>query len=462
MRTALLACGLALAALSGGGALAAPPAASPASKTSLFPYPLKVDRLKNGLTVVRIPFDSPGLVAYYTAVRVGSRNEVEKSKTGFAHFFEHIMFKGTEKYPEGARDKLVTTAGYNDNAFTSDDVTVYNAFGPADFLPKMVELEADRFQNLKYSEQTFQTEAKAVLGEYHKNAANPALKIEETLLDTAFTQHTYRHTTLGFYEDIQKMPEQYKYSLEFFKRWYTPDNSIVVIVGDFNDTELMALIRKHYGSWKSQAPRIRIPTEPAQTSSRKAFVEWPHPTLPRLVLAWHTPAASLKNLNTAVEALLGAYLAGPTSPLYKELVLDKQLVESIDAGELPHRDPYLFPVYATLKDEKHRGAVTSAIEAAVKELASGKIDRERFATLQSNQRYALSMALDTAPQVATLVSVYAGVFGEPDALGKHAMNITRVKPEDLVTFAKKHLTDNNRTTLDFTSKATSADAAGGK
>ena len=186
-----------LALLGLGAVLCAAPA------KPLFPYPLKTTVLKNGLSITRVQFDSPEQVAYFAVARVGSRNEVEKGHTGFAHFFEHVMFKGTRSWPEGTRDALLGKLGFSENAFTSDDVTVYHVTGPSSGLAQVVEVEADRFMHLEYSEATFQTEAKAVLGEYHKNAANPGLKIAEALGATAFKVHPYQHTTLGFYEDIQ-------------------------------------------------------------------------------------------------------------------------------------------------------------------------------------------------------------------------------------------------------------------
>src|SRR6478672_7291290 len=124
-------------------ALAAPPA---------LPVQLKTTKLKNGLTVVRVPFASPGLVAYYSVVRVGSRNEVEPGHTGFAHFFEHVMFKGTKAWPEGTREALLGKLGFAENAYTSDDVTLYHVSGPNTGLDQLIEVEADRFKNLEFSE----------------------------------------------------------------------------------------------------------------------------------------------------------------------------------------------------------------------------------------------------------------------------------------------------------------------
>ncbi|WNG60014.1 insulinase family protein [Archangium gephyra] len=432
--------------------VALPAAAAELAATPFFPYPMKVDRLPNGLTVVRVPFNSPGLIAYQTVVRVGSRNEVEPGKTGFAHFFEHMMFKGTKNFPEGEREKVISTYGFDDNAFTSDDLTVYHSYGPTAGLEKLVEIEADRFRNLEYSEPSFQTEALAVLGEYHKSAAQPYLKIEEELGRTIFTKHTYGHTTIGHYADIKAMPQAYQYSRTFFERWYTPDNVILVVVGDFNDDTLMQAVRKHYGPWDRKSPTITVPTEPPQTKERSVHIDWPQSTQPRHIFAWRTPAARLDTANAAIQTVLADYLVGPTSPLYKELVLDKQLAQEIYGDFSIHRDPHLFGLVAILQAEGNRDAVRDAFNAAVRELATGKVDASRVEAIKSNTRYGLLMGMETAKSVATQLSYFAGIFGTPDALAVHYQKVSEVKPGDLITFAKKYLTAANRTQLTLTPK----------
>ena len=424
---------------------ALPAAAQP--RQDAFPYELKTERLPNGLTVVRVPFRSPGLVAYYTVVRVGSRNEVEPGKTGFAHFFEHMMFKGTKKHPEGERERIIATYGFDDNAFTTDDFTVYHSYGPTAGLDALIELEADRFRNLEYAEPSFRTEALAVLGEYHKSEVRPELKMEERLLGAAFQKHTYRHTTIGFYEDIQAMPEAYAYSRSFFERWYTPDNSLLFIVGDFDDEAVMKRIREHYGPWDRKAAQLTIPAEPPQKEKRSAHIDWPSSTLPRHVLAWKSPAASLTTPSAAIQSILAAYLVGPTSPLFKELVLEKQLAESIGSDFYPHRDPHLLTLAATLKSEEHRATVEAALTRAVRELASGKVDAARVKAIQSNIRYGLLMNLEAPDDVGVQLALYAGIFGTPDSLSRHLQNISRIQPEQLVSFAKTYLVDNNLTVL---------------
>jgi zinc protease len=426
------------------------------SEQAFFPYPIRSEKLKNGLTVVRVPFPSRGLVAYYTVVRVGSRNEVEPHHTGFAHFFEHVMFKGTKRFPEGAREKLLASLGFNDNAFTSDDFTLYHSFGPSAGLEQVVEVEADRFRNLAYSQQTFQTEAKAVLGEYHKSAANPELKIEEELGATAFKRHTYRHTTLGFYDDIKRMPGDYRYSLAFFRRWYTPDNTLLFVVGDFDDAKLMQRVRRAYGPWRGRSERVRIPAELAQNGKRQVHIDWATPTLPRLIYAWHTPASTLTDKNAAIQQVLGAYLVGPTSPLHKELVLEKQLAETVGTRFYDHRDPHLFSLQATLTAPTALEAAATAFQTAVKELSAGEVDAGRLNDIKSNLRYGLPMGLETAEQVAEQLATYAGAFGMPNALDQHYRNLTKVTAVDLTDFASKYLTGENLTVLTLTPKSATA------
>lgn len=428
-------------------ALGAGPSPKPAG---VFPYPTKVSTLKNGLTVVRVPFDSPGLVAFYTVVRVGSRNEVEEGHTGFAHFFEHMMFRGTKRFPEGTRGAALAKLGFNENAFTTDDSTVYLLNGPSQSLETLIDLEADRFAHLEYAESAFQTEAQSVLGEYQKNISNPGLMIEEKTLGVAFTKHTYRHTTIGFLEDITAMPKRYDYSKTFFQRWYTPDNCVVVLVGDFDDARAMALIEQHYGPWTGKAAKVDVPAEPPQKEAREAKLTWTSPTLPRLGLAWHTPAASPKTTDAAVQQVLVSYLVGPTSPLYRALVLEQQQAERLGSFYEHHRDPSIFGIDVRLKSEAHRESAKQAVLAAIADVAAGKIDARRLDDIKSNLRYGLLMELETPSAIAQSLAWHIGVFGTTDAIDTLYANLAKVSAKDLTAFAKKHLVDTNRTTLTFT------------
>ncbi|MFM9051039.1 MAG: M16 family metallopeptidase, partial [Bacteroidota bacterium] len=164
----------------------------PESDWGILPYPIQQQRLDNGLNVVTVEYPSPGIAAFYILVRVGSRNEIEPGHTGFAHFFEHMMFRGTDKYPKERYSEILKSTGASANANTSLDRTLYHMTGSSAKLETMFELEADLFQNLKYSIQGFKTEAGAVKGEYTKNSANPYTKLNELVQNTAFSSHTYK------------------------------------------------------------------------------------------------------------------------------------------------------------------------------------------------------------------------------------------------------------------------------
>ena len=419
--------------------------AAPA-EAKAFPFPVEMHTLPNGLRVAFVTYDSPGLVAYYTLMRVGSRNEVEKGRSGYAHFFEHMMFTGTKAHSSREYDDTMTGLGLSTNAFTDNDLTVYHLYGPSKALPTIIEYEADRFRNLDYSEAAFRTEAGAILGEYLKSASDPEQKLYEKMMETAYTTHTYRHTVIGYLEDIKNMPAGYEYSREFFRRYYTPDDAIVFVVGDFDKAGTLAMIEKAYGGWTGKVETAPIPAEPKQTQARRGQVVWDKPTLPRLWIAWHAPGADDLKL-AATQNLMNAYLFGPTSPLYQSLVLGRQLVDSMDATYGDHRDPYLFGVLLRVKDAKNLKVIESTVLAEIKALAGGRVDAKRMDAVRSNLKYSNIMQLNKADSVALSLVLNTTLTGDVDFLNKEFDALASLKPGDLQTFAKKYLLDANRTTV---------------
>ena len=421
-------------------------------RRSLFPYQRHVEKLPNGMQLVVVPMPTTGLMAFYTLVRVGSRNEVEEGKTGFAHFFEHMMFRGTKKYPARVRDAFLQRIGADDNGFTTDDFTAYTVFGANTQMEELVKIEADRFRNLEYSRTDFKTEAGAILGEYNKSFSNPVRAMDEKLAATAFTRHTYRHTTIGFKEDIEGMPKLYDYSRLFLKRWYTPDNTTVIVAGDVDPEEISALVKKHYGDWKGKTASVKIPAEPAQEKERRVEMAWETPTSPRLMVAYHTPAQDLAKKDTAAQSVLGAMLLGPASKLYRELVLEKGTVQSLSNWTYDHRDPHLFVFIATLKEEKDRDEVFSAIEKEIASIASGKVDVKLLADVKSHVKYSLLTGLETPEDVAGALVFTMGPNGDPYAIDKELANLDAVTAADVAAFAKRWLVPSNRTVVNLTSK----------
>jgi zinc protease len=421
----------------------------------IFPYPVRQSTLDNGLAVISIPYDSPGVVAYYTLVRTGSRNEVETGLSGFAHFFEHMMFRGTPRYSEEAYNDALRALGANFNASTSDDGTRYYLTIPAPSLEKVMELEADRFQNLRYDEPSFQKEARAVLGEYNKSASSPFLLLNETMQDLAYTTHTYKHTTIGFLADIKDMPNQYAYSKVFFDRWYRPENCTLIVAGDVDHDRLVELARKYYGGWKrGEAPTVAIPAEPEQTAERTKALTWPTPTLPVVYLAWHIPSGDPKNPDVAALGALAQAVFGETSPLYQELVLKEQKVARLMADAEPRRDPGLFGVIALVRDVRDMDEVRHRIQVALEEAAEVPVEPGELAEIKSHLRYDFAGALDSADAVARTVGAAIAVSGRPEAINELFAAYERLTPQDLQRVAGRYFKPENRNVVTLRSEAT--------
>jgi zinc protease len=421
-----------------------------AMSKDVFPYSPVIKSLDNGLRVVMVPFDSPGIVAYYTVVRAGSRNEVEPGRSGFAHFFEHMMFRGTDRFSSAQYNDLFRELGSDVNAYTSDDVTVYHAIFGKDGLEQVIDAESDRFMNLKYSESDFKQEAKAVLGEYNKNYSDPENKLYERVRETAFTTHTYRHTTMGFIDDIKNMPNQYDYSLQFFHRYYTPSNCVVLVVGDIDPDQTFALIGKYYGGWKVPPYTPDIPAEPKQTEQRTSHIDWDNETLPYVVVAFKTPAFSTKTQDSAAMDILAELLYESTSPLYQALVIDEQKVDELEVYAPSRRDPNLFIIFARVKDAKDLDEVRDRIIAAAADAASKPFDAKRLADVKSNIRYSFAMSLDTAASVARHLTFAIGLTGDPATLNALYADYDAVTQSDLEKAAAAYLTKDNSTVVTLT------------
>lgn len=423
-----------------------------AEESKIFPFPIHQITLENGLKVVSVPFDSPGIVAYYTVVRTGSRNEVEPGKSGFAHFFEHMMFRGTERYPKDKYTEVLKMIGADDNAFTSDDETIYHTFASSAALEQIVDLQSDRFMNLKYTEEDFKTEAGSILGEYNKSSSSPFQTIEEKMRDAAFQQHTYKHTTIGFLKDIEDMPNQYQYSIEFFNRWYRPENCVVVVVGDFDQSKLDELAKKYYSGWKRGDYHLTVPQEPPQTEEKIINVPWKARTLPIFCVGYHGPAFSDNTIDAAAMDVLSQVVFSETSELYKSLVVEQQIVESLRGGEGDSRDPGLFQVFARVKDPANINKVRDAIYAAIEEVKTKPMIAERLASIKSHMKYMYAMGLDNADNVANSLSHYVELTGDPESVNRVYALYDKVSPEDVMAVAKKYLSASNRTVVIVTQK----------
>jgi zinc protease len=418
----------------------------------LFPYDYHIDDLPNGLRLVTVPTDYPNLVALYIVVQTGSRNEVEPGKTGFAHFFEHMMFRGSENYTADQREAIFKRAGAETNAYTSDDRTVYHATFSKDDLDEIMKMEADRFIRLKYALPEFQTEALAVKGEYDKNSSAPVSQLSEKLRETAFTKHTYSHTTMGFIKDIEDMPNQYEYSLEFFKRFYRPEYVTVVLVGDVTRQRALDLTKKYFGEWKRGNYVANIPAEPNQTAPRTAHIDWPSPTLPYLAVAFRGPAYSDTSKDKMALDFLAQIAFGPNSELYQKLVLKEQKVDGFGPSFGNQVDPELFTVLARVKDPKDIDYVRDQILATFKRYTTELIPQAKLDATRSRLHYSFAMAMNSSAAIAGILAPYISLQRTPETIDKLAALRETITPQDVRDMAAKYFRDENRTIVTLATK----------
>lgn len=418
-------------------------AKTPDKANKIFPFPVTEKTLANGLKVIIVPTGFPNLVSIQIPVQTGSRNEVEVGKSGFAHFFEHIMFRGTKAYPAREYQGILTKIGARQNAYTTDDYTNYHTTFAKDDLETMLKIEADRFMNLDYSEEDFKTEARAVLGEYNKNSASPFNKLEEVQHDAAFNTHTYKHTTMGFLRDIQDMPNQFAYSKQFFDRWYRPEYATIIIAGDVVPDKAIALVEKYWDSWKPGKYRVDIPSEPPAKSPAYAHVPWNSPTLPIVTVAFRAPAFSETDKEYAAMDLLMDLYFGPTSDVYRRLVQQEQKAD-VFGGDMPQNaDPTLTTVFARLKNISDATYVRDLMMETFAKARTSQIPADLLAAGKSNGRYGFVRTLDNTDAIASTLARYVRFRRSVDTLNNLYDVYQSVTPADLQAVAKKYFTDDN-------------------
>jgi zinc protease len=412
----------------------------------VFPYSVRRAVLDNGLKVILIPMPSDGLVSYWSIVRTGSRDEVEEGVTGFAHFFEHMMFRGSERFPSDVYDSIVSGMGAKANAYTTDDYTAYHLSFVSEDIPTVIEIEADRFQNLKYDEQQFKTEAGAVYGEYRKNRTNPFSVLFEDLQEAAFDRHTYKHTTIGFEADIQRMPEQFEYSKSFFQRFYRPENVVLLVVGDFQPEQTLELIRSHYGAWKKGYTAPSVEPEPPQTEQRRIDIPFEEgKTLPIVTVAFKGERFLPEDRAFVAASLIGELAFGETSPLYKKLVLDEQRLDSMFTMFGMNRDPKLWSVIARVKDPGDVAAVEGEILDCVAELRRKPVTSERLDAVRSSMKYEFLSSLTTPDEVANALARPIALTGDLTCIEQMYSTLSSLTPEDVQHAAQEYLVPERST-----------------
>jgi zinc protease len=321
------------------------PGANAAARPPKLDYTMTT--LPNGLQVVLLEDHSTPIVHAEIWYHVGSKNE-RPGRTGFAHLFEHMMFKGSKNVEPEGHPSWISSVGGQSNAYTTEDATVFWQTFPAQYLPLVLWLEADRMASLRIEENVFQTEREVVKEERRMRVENqPYGRLNEIIYDQAFTTHPYKHPTIGSMHDLEAA--SVNDVRDFFKTYYVPENATLVLVGDFDTKEAVGLVTQYLGRVpKASRPVPRdIPKEPPQTKERRVHLEesWP---LPAVVVAHHITFDGHPDsypLHVASKVLSD----GQSSRIYKSLVYEKQIALAAFGGANIIEDPNLFYAVAIVQ-----------------------------------------------------------------------------------------------------------------
>lgn len=417
------------------------------SRDKVFSQNYVLEELPNGLRVMIVKTDYPDVVSLQIPVSVGSRNEVEAGKTGFAHFFEHMMFKGSEKYPQDVYSDILKNSGVDNRAYTTNDYTNYHLNFSKEHLNKVLEIEADIFQNLSYSEEQFRTEALTVKGEYLKNNASPIRKLLSAVRNEAFEKHTYKHTTMGFFKDIEAMPDQMAYGQEFFEKFYKPEYVSLVIVGDVDPQETMKMVKKHWGNWQKGDFVADIPVEPKQQAAK--YIHEKNEGLPGhwlLVSYKGTPWQPKQKDRAALDLISQLYFSN-NSALYQDLVVDKQIASQMFTYNAETKDPGLLHVFVKVEKEQDLAVVRDAINQTYAQARTELVDADKLASLKSNLKYSFVGGLDSSEAIASTLASYMHFERDPEVINDLYASADAITAQDIKDIANQYFVDEARTTV---------------
>src|SRR5712691_576148 len=327
--------------------------------------------LPNGLEVLVIPDHRAPVVTHMVWYRVGSADETA-GKSGLAHFLEHLMFKGTDKNPSGRFSQVVATIGGQENAFTSSDYTGYFQRVPRDKLKEMMEFEADRMTGLTLTDDAVRPELNVVLEEWNMRVGNnPATRLGEQMDAALYLNHPYGRPVIGWRQEIEQLDREG--ALDFYRRFYTPNNATVVIAGDVTPEDARTLAQETFGKVPRVAevkPRIR-PQEPVQEAARTVTLADPRVTQPSLSRYYLVPSSTSARPgeSEALDVLTPTLGHGAHSRLYQALVIKKDIAINAGAGYSGTALDYSrFSVYGAPKPETTLAQVEEAIDAVIAEI----------------------------------------------------------------------------------------------
>ncbi|MBR0991910.1 insulinase family protein [Bradyrhizobium japonicum] len=398
----LLAALLSTSVLTSGAALA---------QTTVTSAPPASFTLGNGMQVVVIPDHRTPVVTEMIWYKVGSADETP-GKSGLAHFLEHLMFKGTSKHPVGEFSQTVLRVGGNENASTSVDYTNYYQRVPKEQLATMMEFEADRMTGLVLKDENVLPERDVVLEEYNMRVANnPDARLNEQIMAALYLNHPYGRPVIGWHQEIEKLDRED--ALAFYRRFYAPNNAILVIAGDVEAADIRPLVERNFGAIPAQpaipARRVR-PQEPEPAAPRTVTLADPRVEQPSMRRYYLVPSATTAAAgeSAALDVLAQLMGSGSNSYLYRALVVDKPLAVSANASYSSiSLDPTQFAVSAAPKPGVSFAEVEQAVDAVIANVAQNPIRAE---DLERVKTQLIAEAIYAQDNQAVLARWYGGAL----------------------------------------------------
>ena len=405
----------------------------------------KETTLQNGLRVITVEDHSAPVVALSITYNVGSRNE-RQGRTGFAHLFEHMMFKGSENVGSGEHFLLIFNNGGNMNGTTNEDRTNYFEVLPANQLDLALFLESDRMKSLAITKENLDNQRNAVQEERRLGVDNqPYGKSEELQQGLIYDNFAYKHTTIGSMDDLNAASVEDVAA--FFKMYYAPNNAALTLVGDFKTAEALDKIRARFESIPRQAtpPPVDM-TEPQQKAERRATVEDVLARAPRVDLAFKAVPGNTADFY-ALQVLSAVLQSGQSSRLYQKLVKEKEMVTNVGGFMDEKRGVGAFYTNATLRP----GVKTEDVEAAVYEdierLKKEPIADWELQKAKNSTRRSFISGLQSSLLRAITIGQYAVYYNDPNLINTRLDKVAAVTKEDVQRVANKYLVDTNRTVV---------------
>jgi zinc protease len=404
--------------------------------------------LANGLRVITLEDHATPTVAIQVWYRVGSKDD-PPGRSGFAHLFEHMMFKSTRRMPAETLDRLTEDVGGENNAFTSDDVTAYHETVPANHLERLIWAEAERLSSLTVDQENFRTERDVVKEEFRQSVlAQPYGEFGEWIQKMSFAVHPYKRPTIGNIAELDaaKLGDV----RDFHKTYYRPDNAVLVVVGDFDPATLQGWVDKYFGPLaKPEAPIPRVTVEePPRKGARVLRDTSPKIPLPALAVTYLGPAIS-SDAAPAFAVLEQALSGGESSRLYQSLVYAQGLAQTADFKADLRADLGLLTFDLVLASGADMAKVRAALFEEIKKICNAPLSATELSTAKNKLLAARLAARETCEGKAEALAEAAALRGDPALVNSDFARFEAVTAEQVQAAAQQWFTDENRLALEY-------------